>query len=147
MILGTLNPEKVWHENLADLSTSSVRSTHFTLRNPKKSFATVLFIHTSQKKTNCNPLGHPTWKYHHTNLWNAKLFHLTEGLLRSFKRWRLRREPVVGCHRGSEKNRFWCVAIRISGKQRHSKCSEWPPSVLVHASSLFRHWSVLGLCR
>jgi len=41
----------------------------------------------------------PTWKCHHTNLWIAKLFHLTEGLLRSFKRWRLCREPVVGCHR------------------------------------------------
>ena len=51
----------------------------------------------SPKKTNCNPLAHPTWKCHHTNLWIAKLFHLTEGLLHSFKRWRLWREPVVGC--------------------------------------------------
>jgi len=51
----------------------------------------------SQKKTNCNPLACPTWKCHHTNLWIAKLFHMTEGLLRSFKRWRLWREPVVGC--------------------------------------------------
>jgi len=53
----------------------------------------------SQKKRNCNPLAHPAWKCHHTNLWIAKLFHLTEGLLRSFKRWRLWREPVVGCRR------------------------------------------------
>jgi len=52
----------------------------------------------SQKKTNCNSLAHPIWKCHHTNLWIAKLFHLTEGLLHSFKRWRLWREPVVGCH-------------------------------------------------
>jgi len=53
----------------------------------------------SQKKTNCSPLAHPIWKCHHINLWNAKLFHLTEGLLRSFRRWRLWREPVVDCHR------------------------------------------------
>ena len=56
-----------------------------------KSFSTLIcicfrFFKLPQKKTNCNPLAHPTWKCHHTNLWNAKLFHLTEGLLRSFKR-------------------------------------------------------------
>jgi len=54
----------------------------------------------SQKKTNCNTLAHPTWKRHHTNLWIAKLSHLTEGLLRSFKRRKLWKEPaVVGCRR------------------------------------------------
>ena len=70
----------------------------------KKSFSTagLLFISTSdylstQKKTNYNPLARPTWKCHHTNLWTAKLFHLTEGLLHSFKRWKLRKQPVVGC--------------------------------------------------
>ena len=46
---------------------------------------------------------------------------------------------VIG---GSEKNRLWRVATRMSNKQRHSKCSEWPPFALIHASSLFRHWSV-----
>ena len=46
---------------------------------------------------------------------------------------------VVG---GSEKNRLRCVAAGMSNKQCHSKCSEWPPSALIHASSLFRHWSV-----
>jgi len=40
----------------------------------------------SHKKTICNPLAHPTWKCHHTYLWFAKLFHLTDGLLRSFRR-------------------------------------------------------------
>ena len=39
----------------------------------------------SQKKTNCEELANPTWKCHHTNLWNAKLFHLIKGLLHSFK--------------------------------------------------------------
>jgi len=87
------------------LSTSPVRCNHCTLGNPEK----VIFnsiIHTyfwlftlSHKKTNCNPFAQPTWKCHHTNLWIAKLFRLTEGLLRSFRRWRLWKEPVVGCHR------------------------------------------------
>jgi len=38
MIFGVLNPEKIWHENLTDLSTSPVRCSHFTLRNPKSHF-------------------------------------------------------------------------------------------------------------
>jgi len=46
----------------------------------------------SQKKTNCNLLVHLTWTCHYTNFWIA------EGLLHSFKSWRLWREPVVGCH-------------------------------------------------
>ena len=41
--------------------------------------------------------------------------------------------PNVG---GSEKNRLWCAANGMSGKQRH-KCSKWPPSAWIHASSLF----------
>jgi len=47
MIFGTLNPEKIWHESLTDLFMSPVRCSHFTLGNPKKSFWTVLFLHTS----------------------------------------------------------------------------------------------------
>jgi len=47
MIFGTFNPEKISNKNLTDLSTSPVRCSHFTLGNPKKSFLTVLFIHTS----------------------------------------------------------------------------------------------------
>ena len=42
-----LNPEKIWHENLTRLSISPVRCSYFTLVNPKKSFSTCLFIHTS----------------------------------------------------------------------------------------------------
>jgi len=42
-----LNPEKIWHEHLTDLSTSPVRCRHFTLGNPKKSFSAVSLIHTS----------------------------------------------------------------------------------------------------
>ena len=42
---------------------------------------------------------------------------------------------------GSEKNRLWCVANGMPGKQRYSKCSKWPPAARIHASSLFWHWS------
>ena len=49
--------------------------------------------------------------------------------------------PNVG---GSEKNRLRCVANGMSGKQRYSKCSEWPPSAQIHASSLFCHWSTVS---
>jgi len=44
---------------------------------------------------------------------------------------------------GSEKNRLWYVWQLESCKQRHSKCSEWPPSALIHAFSLFQHCSVI----
>ena len=51
----------------------------------------------SQKKTNCNPLAHHTWNVTTQACEMQKLFHLTEGLLRSFKcRW-LWKEPVVMC--------------------------------------------------
>jgi len=103
MIFGILNSEKIWHDNFTDLSTSPVRCSYFTLGNPKKSFSAVLFIHTSDYY---NPLAHPTWKCHHTNFSIAKLFHLTEGLLRSFKRWKPRKEPVVGCCRWLWKEPF-----------------------------------------
>jgi len=95
--------EKISHENLAGLSTSSVRCNYFTLGNPKKViFSGIIYTYLwlfalSQTKTDCNPPAHTTWKCHCTNLWIAKLFHLTEGLLHSFKCWGLWKEPVVGC--------------------------------------------------
>ena len=55
-------------------------------------------IYVISEENNSNPLAHLTWKCHHTNLWSAKLFHPTEGLWRSFKRWRPV-EPVVDCRR------------------------------------------------
>ena len=143
MIYGTLNPEKIWHENLTDLSTSPVICSHFTLGDPKTPFFNSI-SHTcfwlsmlSQKKTNL-----PTSPENVTTLWNswnAKLFHLTEGFIRSFKRWWHWKEPVVG----------WCqwlrkepVATRDNWNVRHSKCSKQPPSSWIHASTLFRHWSI-----
>jgi len=47
IIFGMLNPEKMWHEHLTDLSTSPVKCSHFTLGNPEKLFSTVLFIRNS----------------------------------------------------------------------------------------------------
>jgi len=38
---------------------------------------------------------------------------------------------------GSEKNRLWCVATGMSGKQSHSKCSEWPPSAVLYMLPVF----------
>ena len=46
--------------------------------------------------------------------------------------------PNVG---GTERSRLWCVANGMPDKQRYSKCSNWPLSARIHASSLFRHWS------
>jgi len=37
MIIAMLNPEKIWHEHLTDLSTAPVKYSHFTLEIWKKS--------------------------------------------------------------------------------------------------------------
>ena len=90
MIFGTLNFEKIWHEmlqispdHLSDVATLpwEIEKSHC---QQYYSCIIVIICVISEEK-NCNPLAHPAWKYHHTNLWIAKLFHLTEGLLRSFK--------------------------------------------------------------
>jgi len=104
MIFGTWNHEEIWHEKLThclprmpDVTTVPWELQKVILNS---TIHTSFWLFTlSHKKTICNPLAHPTWKCHHTNSWIAKLFHLTEGLLRSFKRWRLRRESVVDCNR------------------------------------------------
>ena len=64
MIFGKLNPKKnFWHENFTVLST---HMSHLPWKIQKVIFNSI--IHTyfwlftlSQKKTNCNPLAHPTW--------------------------------------------------------------------------------------
>jgi len=71
------------------------------------------------QKTNCNPLAHPNWKCHHTNFWIVKLFHLTEGLLHSFKLWRFWKEQLWVVVRDCENNRLWCVATGMWSKQCH----------------------------
>ena len=64
--------------------------------------------------------------------------------VRFSERWWIWNEPVVGWHWWLEKNWLWCVANVMSGKQRYSKCSKWPPSARVHASRLFCHWSTVS---
>ena len=127
MIFGVCNPEKIWHQQLVQLPTSPVYCSHFTLGNPKKSFTTVLFIHTSdylsfQKKmplpTTLKMSSHycvkcPTF----SSDWRYVIFLQTSVALK--------------------KSRLWCVANGMSRKQRYSKCSKWPPSARIHASSLF----------
>jgi len=103
MIFGVLNCEKIWHENFADLSTSPVRCSQFTSGNPKKSFSTVLFIHTSDYL--CYLRRKETVIHLHTPLENvttltSKLQNFLMWLKAcSFKRWRFWKEPVVDCHR------------------------------------------------
>ena len=115
MIFGVLNPEKIWHQQLVHLPTSPVYCSHFTLGNPKKSFFNSI-IHTyfrlyilSQKKTNCYPLSHHTWKMstHYfvkcttfTSDWRYVVFLQTLVALKKPVvdwHWWLWKEPVVMC--------------------------------------------------
>ena len=137
------------------LSTSPVRCSHCTLGYPKKSFSSVLFIHRpffwlftlSHKKTICrpNPLAHSTWKCHYSNLRIAKPFSSDWKFIAFFQTLDALKRASCGLSTGgSEKNRLWCVATGMSGKQCHSKCSEWPSSALINASprsfsTLFSH--------
>jgi len=140
---GTLNPENISHENLTGLSTSSVRCSYFTLGNPKKViFMGIIYTYTSDYLC-C--------------LWKQTVIHLPtppENVttqtceLQNFLIW-LKYccvlSSIAGSEdsqllvviSGSEKNRLWCVATGMSGKQCYSKCSEWPPCALIHASSFF----------
>ena len=88
--------------------TSPVRCSHCTLGNPKKSFSTVLFIHISDylryltRKQSVIHLPTPPENAENVTTLTCDLqnfFYLTDSLLRSFKRWRLWKELVVGCHR------------------------------------------------
>jgi len=118
MIFGMLNLEIIRHENLRGLSTSPVRCSYFTLGSPKKVIFNCI-IHTyfwllilSQKKTNCNPLAHPTWKCHRSNLWIAKLFFI----------W-LKVCYVLSNVGGSEKSQLWVV---VGGSEKPLvMCGNW----------------------
>jgi len=151
MIFGKLNPEKNLTRNVTDLSISPVRRSRFILGNPEKSFSTVLFRYNSDY---LSYLRMKTVIYLPTPpenvailtceiMWIAKLFFIwmkvccvlsNIGGSEKSHLW-----IVVG---GSDTISLWCVATGTLGKQCHSKCSEWPPSALIHACSLFRHWSV-----
>jgi len=87
------------------LSTSPLRCSHCTLGNPKKSFSTVLFIHTSyylcylERKHSVIHLPTPPENVTTLTCELQIFFHLTEGMLHSIRQWKLWKEPVVGCRR------------------------------------------------
>ena len=109
-------------------------------KGPLNGCVCVIHIHfwlftLSQRKTNytCTPYLNMVPHFHHINLWTAKLFFI----------W-LKVCCVLSNAGGSEESQLWVVIggsekYRLSGKQCHRKCSEWPPSALIHASSLFWH--------
>ena len=80
----------------------------------------------SQKKTNCYFLTNHPWKMSPHYLVKCTTFS-------SDWRYVIFLQTLVALKR--------CMAAGMSSKQRHSKCSKWPPTARIHASSLFRHWS------
>jgi len=118
MLFGTWNPEEIWHEKTYRLSTSPVKCSHCTLGTPKKSFSKVLFIHSSSDYlrylTRKQSVIHlPTPPENVTTLtreWLNFFIWLKVCCFR-FKRCRLWREPVVGCHRW-----LWIEPAVIYGK-------------------------------
>ena len=150
MIFGVLNPEKIGHQQLIHVPTSPVYCSHFTLGNPKKSFSTVLFIHTSdylrylRRKQTVTTL--PTTCPPHLKNVAAlpckmqNFFVWLKVISCSSKRLWLWKELVVGWHWW-----LWKEAVVMCGnwnvRQATSMCSKWPPSARIHASSLFCHWS------
>ena len=136
MIFGVL-------KNSTDFSISTERCSHFTMRNPKKSFSTVLFrlFRFSEKNTYCNPLATPpenvtalTSELQNFFIWLKACYVLSNvGGSEESQLW-----VVIS---GSEKNWLWCVATGMAGKQCHIKCSEWPPSIsiLFYTVSQKRH--------
>jgi len=115
----------------------------------KKSFSTVLFIHTSdylcylRRKQTAIHLPTPlenvttlTCELQTFFTWLKVCCVLSNvGSSEKSQLW-----VVVGV---SENNRLWCVATGMSGKQCHSKCSELPPSTWIHASDTDRSHSTL----
>jgi len=138
MIFGMWNRENL-QQYLIDLPTSPVCCSRFTLGNPNSHLSTLLFIYTSHY------LRYLRIKWTVTVIVNLPItpekmsLHYLLKCRTHSSHGRYRFPPNVG---GSEKSRLCRVATWMWGKQRHSKCSKWPPSAWMHASGLFRHWSV-----
>jgi len=120
VIFGKWNRVKILHQQLIDLPASPVSCSHCTLENKKNHFSTILFVRTSDclryfriKRTVTLIMNLPitTEKCHRTTLCNAKLTCLMECILFPSKR------------RWLWKGELCCVAIWLSGKQYHIKCS------------------------
>ena len=150
MIFGTLNPEKISHKNsytFVHHSTSPVRCSQLRWEIQKSHFTSI--IHTyfwsftlSQTKTNCNPLPQATWKVTCTlKLVKCKTISSDWRFVAFFSNVGGSGESqllsLVALKRAS------CNVWQLECQQAMSlQCLEWPPSALIHASSLFRHWSV-----
>jgi len=149
MTFGMWNPEKNWHENFTDCPprTSDVATVPWEIK--KVNFNSITILHTSDylhyltRKQSVIHLPTPTENITTITckLWNFFIWLKVCCVLSNVggsensQLW-----VVVG---GSEKNRLWCVATVMSCEQCYSKCSEWPRSPLIPASSLFQHWSVI----
>ena len=148
MIFGVLNPEKIWHQHLVHLPTSPVYCSHFTLGNPKKSFFNSI-IHSyrlftlSQKKTNCYPLTHHTWKMSPHYLVKCTTFSSDWRYMRFSERWWIWNEPVVCWHWW-----LWKELVVVCGKwnvrqatlQQMFKVTTFCTGT---CSSLFCRWSTV----
>jgi len=140
MIFGVWNAEKIWHENLTGLSTSPVtlpweiQTSHFQ----QYYLCILLTIYVISEENKLIHLPTPpenvtalTCEVQNYFIWlKVRCVLSNAGGSQKSQLW-----VDIG---GSEKNRLWCVATGMSGKQCHSKCSEWSPSALLLVSSLFR---------
>jgi len=130
------------------LSTSPVICSHCTVGNPTVIFNSVINTYfwlfmLPHKKTIYNPLAHPTWKCHHTNLWIAKLLMWLKVCCVHSNVRGSEKKPIVGCRRWLWKEPVvMCGNLNVRHAMSQQSASEWPPSALIHASSLFGHWSV-----
>ena len=73
IVFGVLNPEKIWHRSLYIWPAYLYTVATLPWEIQKKSFLTVLFVHTSdyllsQKKQTVAPLPTAREKRHHTTL-------------------------------------------------------------------------------
>ena len=104
---------KIWHENhltdcpshLSDVATVpwEIQTSHF---QQYYSYILLITYTLSHKKTNCNPLFHPTWKCHHTNLWIAKLFSSDWRFVAFFQTLEILKRAGCG---------LWSVALKRTG--------------------------------
>jgi len=142
---GTLNPEKIWHEHLTRRPhLSDVATLPWEI---KKSFSTVLFIHTSdylryrKRKKNCNPVAHPPENV--TTLTSEMQNFLSWPkvcCVPSTHCWWLWKEPVWGWHWWLQKNWQWCVATTLCLKKKQDTKLLPITSPNVNRFSKFFHW-------
>jgi len=140
MIFGMWNREKKLTWKSYRLSSLIVRCSHFTTGNPKSHFSTVLFIHISEylryltRKQSVIYVPTPPETVT-TLIYELQNFFIRLNVYCVLSDIGGSEKSQLWIVSGSEKIPLWCVATRMSAKQCHSKCSEWPRSALIHASS------------